>query len=368
MGSELKIERHIQKMGRDYYAILGIGRQASDDEIKKAYRKMAVKWHPDKNKAPEAEEKFKDVAMAYEVLKDKKKRELYDQLGEDGLNGGTGGAGAGGHFSGGANFSHSNVDPHEMFNMFFGSNDFGFGGGGGMNGGAGGFPGAFGGAGGFGGANFMNGNGNPFGQQQQHRSRPAGFGQHHQEPKRGKVEKLEVDLCLNLDDLYQGVTKRRKVSRLRKQRDGSFQRVENILTIDVKKGWKEGTKITFNGEGDEKEGYDAGDIIFILRENKHKEYKRKGNDLIYTCEISLYDALTGGQVQIPLLNGVSYTYNYSPLSSTAVMSRISGLGMPISKSPGQKGDLLVKFELKMPNHLTTDRQTLLADLVCDVMQ
>ena len=66
-------------MGRDYYAILGIGRQASDDEIKKAYRKMAVKWHPDKNKAPEAEEKFKDVAMAYEVLKDKKKRELYGE-------------------------------------------------------------------------------------------------------------------------------------------------------------------------------------------------------------------------------------------------------------------------------------------------
>jgi len=79
------------------------------------------------------------------------------------------------------------------------------------------------------------------------------------------VEKLEVDLCLNLEDLYQGVTKRRKVSRLRRQRDGSFQRIENILTIDVKKGWKEGTKITFNGEGDEKEGYDAGDIIFILR-------------------------------------------------------------------------------------------------------
>ena len=78
-GSELKIERHIKKMGRDYYAILGIGRQASDDEIKKAYRKMAVKWHPDKNKAPEAEEKFKDVAMAYEVLKDKKKRELYGE-------------------------------------------------------------------------------------------------------------------------------------------------------------------------------------------------------------------------------------------------------------------------------------------------
>ena len=199
----------------------------------------------------------------------------------------------------------------------------------------------------------------------------------------GKVEKLEVDLCLNLEDLYQGVTKRRKVSRLRRQRDGSFQRIENILTIDVKKGWKEGTKITFNGEGDEKEGYDAGDIIFILRvsekqlrasinvlfkENKHKEYKRKGNDLIYTTDITLYDALTGGQLVIPLLNGVSYTYNYSPLSSTSSLNRISGLGMPISKSPGQNGDLLVKFEIKMPSHLTTDRQALLADLVCDVMQ
>ena len=67
-------------MGRDYYKILGIARGATDDEIKKAYRKMAVKWHPDKNKSPEAEEKFKDVAMAYEVLKDKKKRDLYGEF------------------------------------------------------------------------------------------------------------------------------------------------------------------------------------------------------------------------------------------------------------------------------------------------
>ena len=67
-------------MGRDYYKILGIARGATDDEIKKAYRKMAVKWHPDKNKSPEAEEKFKDVAMAYEVLKDKKKRDLYGKF------------------------------------------------------------------------------------------------------------------------------------------------------------------------------------------------------------------------------------------------------------------------------------------------
>ena len=67
-------------MGRDYYKILGIAKGATDDEIKKAYRKMAVKWHPDKNKSPEAEEKFKDIAMAYDVLKDKKKRDLYGRF------------------------------------------------------------------------------------------------------------------------------------------------------------------------------------------------------------------------------------------------------------------------------------------------
>ena len=67
-------------MGRDFYKILGISKGATDDEIKKAYRKMAVKWHPDKNKSPEAEEKFKDIAMAYEVLKDKKKRDIYGEL------------------------------------------------------------------------------------------------------------------------------------------------------------------------------------------------------------------------------------------------------------------------------------------------
>ena len=73
-------KRKIEKMGRDYYKILGIAKGATDDEIKKAYRKMAVKWHPDKNKSPEAEEKFKDIAMAYDVLKDKKKRDLYGRF------------------------------------------------------------------------------------------------------------------------------------------------------------------------------------------------------------------------------------------------------------------------------------------------
>ena len=82
---------------------------------------------------------------------------------------------------------------------------------------------------------------------------------------KGQVEKLEVDLNLTLEELYVGVTKRRKISRKRRQPNGSYVNKENILTIDVKKGWKEGTKITFNGEGDEREGYSAGDVIFVLK-------------------------------------------------------------------------------------------------------
>lgn len=74
-------------MGKDYYKILGIAKGASDDDIKKAYRKQALKWHPDKNKTPNAEEKFKEVAEAYEVLSDPKKREIYDQYGEEGMDG-----------------------------------------------------------------------------------------------------------------------------------------------------------------------------------------------------------------------------------------------------------------------------------------
>ena len=83
-------------MGKDYYKILGIAKNASEDDIKKAYRKLALKYHPDKNKSSGAEEKFKEIAEAYEVLSDKKKRDIYDQVGEEGLKGGVPGGGSGG--------------------------------------------------------------------------------------------------------------------------------------------------------------------------------------------------------------------------------------------------------------------------------
>lgn len=108
-------------MGKDYYCILGIEKGASDEDIKKAYRKQALKFHPDKNKSPQAEEKFKEVAEAYEVLSDPKKREIYDQFGEEGLKGGAGGSdGQGGTF-----WYTFHGDPHATFAAVFGgSNPF----------------------------------------------------------------------------------------------------------------------------------------------------------------------------------------------------------------------------------------------------
>eukprot|EP01054_Gregarina_sp_Poly1_P007498 Gregarina_sp_Poly_1__7497@NODE_4182_length_696_cov_154_446741_g2754_i0_p1_GENE_NODE_4182_length_696_cov_154_446741_g2754_i0NODE_4182_length_696_cov_154_446741_g2754_i0_p1_ORF_typecomplete_len160_score25_79DnaJ/PF00226_31/4_7e26GpFAR1/PF05823_12/0_12_NODE_4182_length_696_cov_154_446741_g2754_i0160639 len=115
-------------MGKDYYGILGVGKDATADQLKKAYRKLALKWHPDKHPDPDAkrkaEEHFKDVAEAYDVLSDPEKKKIYDQFGEEGLKGmGSGGMG------GTRTFVYSGVDPSEIFSRFFGSHspfdDFG---------------------------------------------------------------------------------------------------------------------------------------------------------------------------------------------------------------------------------------------------
>lgn len=109
-------------MGKDYYKILGIAKTATEDEIKKAYRKLALKFHPDKNKSPTAEEQFKLVAEAYEILSDKKKREIFDQYGEEGLK--AGGGGGGGGNMGGSGFTYTfSGDPRATFAQFFGTSD-----------------------------------------------------------------------------------------------------------------------------------------------------------------------------------------------------------------------------------------------------
>lgn len=280
-------------MGKDYYKILGLQKGASDDEIKKAYRKYALKYHPDKNKSPGAEEKFKEVAEAYEVLSDKKKRDIYDQYGEEGLKGGAPGGAGGGQGGGGGNFTYTfHGDPRATFAQFFGNASpfqafFDLGGGGG--GGAGGarmfgFP-----------DDEMDVD-DPFGGGQNRQAGPGGAYRSqsfnfHNSPNRGKDRMqdpaIEHDLYVSLEDITKGCTKKMKISRKVLQPDGSTRKEDKVLTINVKPGWKAGTKITFQREGDQGRNKIPADIVFIIRDKPHPYFKREGSDIRYTAKISL---------------------------------------------------------------------------------
>jgi len=358
-------------MGKDYYKILGISKGASDDEIKKAYRKMALKYHPDKNKSPGAEEKFKEIAEAYEILSDKKKRDIYDKYGEEGLSG-RGGLGGGG--GGGANFTnHKFEDPREIFKNFFGTNNpfESFYNIPGMSGSQSFFndnmdgmdtDDPFASLGGLGsglGANFGPRTA-PF------RSQSFNVGSHSSGGKKDKVQDppVEHDLYVSLDDINKGVTKRMKISRRVVAGDGTAKKEEKVLTINVKPGWKSGTKITFQREGDQAPNKIPADIVFIIRDKPHLHFKREGPDLKYSCKISLKEALCGVMVDIPTLTGDKIPLNLAnEVIKPTTVKRIPGYGLPLSKEPSKKGDILVTFDIQFPEKLSQNTKDLLHDLL-----
>ncbi len=278
------------KMGKDYYKALGIAKGASEDDIKKAYRKMALKYHPDKNKSPGAEEKFKEIAEAYEVLSDPKKREIYDKFGEEGLKGG--GSDSGGP---GGNFSYTfHGDPHETFRMFFGDENpfasfFNFGGGPGMSSRAGpsgmrGGPGPqmfqhFGGRG----HDSMDIDDDPFG----------GFGPsmgHMSHGHKKQDPAITHDLQVSMEDISKGTTKKLKITRKVLNPDGrSTRNEEKILTVEVKPGWKAGTKVRFEREGDQSPNSIPADVVFVIKDKPHPLFQRDGSDIRYKAKISLHD-------------------------------------------------------------------------------
>ncbi|UYV67329.1 DNAJB5 [Cordylochernes scorpioides] len=345
-------------MGKDYYKILGIGKNASDEDIKKSYRKLALKYHPDKNKSADAEAKFKEIAEAYEVLSDKKKRDVYDKFGEDGLKQG-GVPGPGGN--GGVYHSFSG-DPRETFRQFFGTDNpfesfFSFGGNP-MGGSQGvyftpmdnemeidgdmfGFPGA---------------RPNPFRSQ----SFTAGS------PNRSKPQKqdpaVEHDLYVTLDDILKGCVKKMKISRRILSPDGrSSRREEKVLTINVKPGWKSGTKITFQREGDQNPNSIPADIIFIIRDKPHPHFKREGADIKYTAKITLKEALCGTIIEVPTLTGETVPLHFTEIVKPTTVRRLQGKGLPYPKDPTLKGDLIVNFEIRFPENLTESTKQILWD-------
>ncbi|KAJ8761114.1 hypothetical protein K2173_000793 [Erythroxylum novogranatense] len=333
-------------MGVDYYKILQVDKNSKDDDLKKAYRKLAMKWHPDKNpnNKKEAEAKFKQISEAYEVLSDPQKRAIYDQYGEEGLKGSVpppdaGGPGGTTFFSTGDGPTSYRFNPrnaNDIFAEFFGfSSPFGgMGGGSGMRGG----PRSFGGM--FGDDIFSS-----FGEGRPMSSAPR------------KAAAIENVLPCTLEELYKGTTKKMKISREIADASGKTMPVEEILTIDIKPGWKKGTKITFPEKGNEQPNVIAADLVFIIDEKPHSTFTREGNDLVVTRRISLTEALTGHTVHLTTLDGRSLTIPINNVIHPDYEEVVPREGMPIPKDPSRRGNLRIKFNIKFPTRLTAEQKS-----------
>lgn len=349
-------------MGKDYYKILGVSRNANEDEIKKAYRKLALKYHPDKNKEKGAEEKFKEVAEAYEVLSDKKKRDVYDQVGEEGLKGG---AGSGGVPNGnGRTFSYQfSGDPFEIFKTFCQSDGFA-----GMSMGGGGAGGGIPLSAMFGDGIFEEMGGMGGHQQRIHTNGFPNFtssmhSNGHQKKYR-QDPPIEHELPVTLEEVLTGCTKKMKITRRVTQADGRTFKEDKILEINVRPGWKSGTKITFNQEGDQSPNALAADVIFIIKDKPHPYFKRDGSDIKYTAKISLKEALSCNSViRVPTLDGEAVTITIKEVVRPNTVKRLTGRGLPLIKEPRKRGDLIVNFDIQFPTTLPEANRQLIVDLL-----
>lgn len=310
---------------RDYYDILGVSRTASADEIKKAHRKLVRQYHPDVNKNnPSAEEKFKEVQEAYDILSDPQKRQNYDQFGHAGVGAGAPPGGGGDPFEafrragagqgrGGPRHTQWQAGPNVSVE------DFDFSGGGGF---ADIFEQMFGGAA-AGGATRRQARG---------RARP--------EPQRGAD--IEHPVTLTFEQAARGTTLPLQINR-----DGKLE------TIDVKipPGVKDGSRVRIRGRG-QHTGGEPGDLYIITHVMPHPYFRREDLDIYIDVPISVYDAMTGTKVEVPTLDGpVSITI--PPGTSSHAKLRIRGRGIERS---GQKGDQYVITKVIVPKGLDEQDQ------------
>lgn len=350
---------------RDFYEILGVDRKAGDDEIKKAYRKLAIKFHPDKNPDDkQAEEKFKEAAEAYEVLSNPEKRQRYDQFGHAGM----GGAASSGYGGGGMNMDDIFSQFGDIFGGAFGFNNGGQRGGRRMN----------------------------------------------------RGSNLRIKVKLNLHDIANGVEKKLKVQKLVSchtcngsgakgnayetcrvcggsgvhtrltqtilgamqtqttcgacQGEGRIikdkcstchgdgvERGEDTITLNIPAGVADGMQLSVSGKGNAApRGGINGDLIVLIEEEEHPELKRDGMNLFYDCYVNFVDATLGTTVEVPTIDAKAKIKIDAGTQSGKVL-RLKGKGLPDVNAYG-KGDLLVNINVWTPQQLTSDEKKILEKL------
>lgn len=342
---------------RDYYEILGVDKGASQEEIKKAYRKVAIKFHPDKNPDnPDAEEKFKEAAEAYEILSNQEKRQQYDRFGHAGMNGG--------------GFSGQNMNMEDIFSQF-----------GDIFGGGSPFESFFGGGGG---------------------ARRRGR----------KGSNLRIKLKLTLAEIAHGVEKKIKVNRMVKADgvtfktcqtcqgsgqvrkavntmlgqmvststcptcNGSGQLIdqrppgvdssglspkEEVITIKIPAGVSDGMQLSMSGKGNDAPGGGIpGDLLILIEEKEDETLTREGNNVVFDLYISFVDAALGTSVEVPTIDG-KVRIKIDPGTQSGKILRLRGKGIQDLNGYG-KGDQLIHVNVWTPKNLSSEEKDLLEKL------
>ncbi|KAG0497926.1 hypothetical protein HPP92_002617 [Vanilla planifolia] len=323
----------MQYSRKSYYEVLQVPKGASEDQIKRAYRKLALKYHPDKNQGnEEANKRFAEINNAYEVLTDSEKRNIYDRYGEEGLRQ---------HAAGGGRGPGMNI--HDIFSSFFGG------------------------------------------------------GTVEEEERTPRGDDVIVELDASLEDLYMGGTLKvwreknvlkpapgkrkcncRNEQYHRQIAPGMYQQITEqvcedcpnvkyvregyFITVDIEKGMKDGQEVSFYDDGEPIIDGENGDLKFRIRTAPHDRFRREDNDLHTSVTISLVGALVGFEKSLKHLDGHLVEIGTKGITRAKEVRKFKGEGMPVHAST-KKGDLYVTYEVSFPTSLTDEQKTKIKEIL-----